>query len=138
MQRVGRLQMIAYVLAMLCAGCATKGYVQQALGQQGTQMKQRFSGLEAQVHDDTQRLGTLESQAGGAAQRQQGTDARVQTLEGAVGQTRDSAQAAGQRADAASAQANEVNTHLTNLWTSAIPGPRWRTSTCSFASIGRT
>jgi outer membrane protein OmpA-like peptidoglycan-associated protein len=116
--RMGTRTSVVVLLLLVGSGCATKGWVEDALGRQGTQVDQRFATLEGKVNEDTQRVGTLETRSGEQASRLDGTDARLNTLQSSLGDVRETAETARGRADTALKQANAVDTRLTNLWAS--------------------
>lgn len=103
-------------LAVLTAGCATKGFVREELAKQDTAMGQRVGvvegrvGTEAQRLDrESQRIGKVEGGVTEQGQRLDGLTGRVTGVEGAAAD-------ASARADGAAAKAGQVDERLTRLW----------------------
>jgi outer membrane protein OmpA-like peptidoglycan-associated protein len=108
---------------LVFAGCATKGWVQERMGQQRSEVDQRIGSVEtkvgqvdAKVTEEGQRLGTVEARVTEQGQAVQGMGNRMGGLETSVGDVRNMARGAGERADGAMARANEVDSRLTRLW----------------------
>jgi len=123
MRDVLQFGLILPAALLVLSGCATKGWVQERLGQQRTEVDQRIGTVETKVgqvdtkvSEDAQRIGTVEARVTEQGQTVQGVGTRVGTLETSVGDTRNLATGAGARADGAMARANEVDGRLTRLW----------------------
>lgn len=129
MRHMVRIGLVGVILAF-GAGCATKDFVRETVGQKETQINQRISTVEGRVSDDaqrlskvegrvaeeTQRIGKVEGRVGEEAQRIEGMGFRVQKLETSVGEVGQAAKAAHARADSAFAKAGEVDERLSRLW----------------------
>jgi outer membrane protein OmpA-like peptidoglycan-associated protein len=103
---------------LVLSGCATRGWVQDQMGQQRSEMDQRITTVETKVGDDGRRIGTVEGRVTEQGQTVQGMGTRMGTLETSVGDAATAARGAGDRADSALARANEVDGRLTRLWNS--------------------
>lgn len=123
MRDVSRVGVILPAALLVFAGCATKGWVQERMGQQRSEVDQRIGSVEtkvgqvdAKVTEEGQRLGTVEARVTEQGQAVQGMGNRMGGLETSVGDVRNMARGAGERADGAMARANEVDSRLTRLW----------------------
>jgi outer membrane protein OmpA-like peptidoglycan-associated protein len=108
---------------LVLSGCATRGWVQEQMGQQKTAVDQRIGSVETKVGqvetkvgEDTKRIGTVEARVTEQGQSVQGMGTRMGALETSVGDAGNLARGAGERADGAMARANEVDSRLTRLW----------------------
>src|SRR5215510_2411963 len=108
MRRAVTMGVVVSGLAVLTAGCATKGFVREELAKQDAAMGQRVGtvegrvGTEAQRLDrESQRIGKVEGGQAEQGQRLDGLTGRVTGVEGAVTDV-------GARADGASAKAGQV------------------------------
>lgn len=117
------ITLLASGVALLLAGCATKGFVREELDKKEAALGQRIGtvegrvGTEAQRLDrESQRIGKVESGVAEQGQRLDGVGARVTGVEGKAGEAAAAAQSAGTRADAALARANQVDDKLGRLW----------------------
>lgn len=120
------------VIMALIAGCATKDFVRETVGQKETQINQRITAVEGRVTDDAQRLakvdsrvteeaqriGKVEGRVTEEAQRIEGMGFRVKNLETSVEEVGRVAKGAQGRADSAFAKAGEVDERLSRLWSS--------------------
>ncbi len=113
-----RLGLILPAALLVLSGCATKGWVQEQMGQQRTQVDQRFATVETKVNEDGQRIGGVEARVTEQGQAVQGMGTRMGVFETNVGETNTLARGAGERADGAMTRANEVDGRLTRLWNS--------------------
>jgi outer membrane protein OmpA-like peptidoglycan-associated protein len=105
------------VLAVCASGCATRGWVQEAIGKRTEEVEQRFDErtgtqgrrldqVEGRVKEESQRVGQVEERF----------DGRVKSLESSVGETGEVAKNARGRADAAVARVDETDARLSRLW----------------------
>jgi len=101
---------------LVLSGCATRGWVNEQMGQQKTQVDQRIASVETKVGEDGKRIGSVEARVTEQGQAVQGMGSRMGTLETSVGEASTAARGAGDRADSALARANEVDSRLTRLW----------------------
>ena len=120
MRDVLQFGLILPAALLVLSGCATKGWVQERLGQQKTEVDQRIGTVETKVGqvdtkvtEDGQRIGSVEARV---TEQGQTMGPRMGTIETSVGDTRNLATGAGARADGAMARANEVDGRLTRLW----------------------
>jgi len=120
MRDVLQFGLILPAALLVLSGCATKGWVQERLGQQKTEVDQRIGTVETKVGqvdtkvtEDGQRIGSVEARV---TEQGQTMGTRMGTIETSVGDTRNLATGAGARADGAMARANEVDGRLTRLW----------------------
>jgi outer membrane protein OmpA-like peptidoglycan-associated protein len=113
-----RFGLILPAALLVLSGCATKGWVQEQLGQQRTQVDQRFATVETKVNEDAQRIGGVEARVTEQGQAAQSMGTRMGVFETNVGEANTLARGAGERADGAMARANEVDGRLTRLWNS--------------------
>jgi outer membrane protein OmpA-like peptidoglycan-associated protein len=104
------------VALLALSGCATKGWVQEQMAQQRTQVDQRFATMEAQAGEEGKRIGGVEARVTEQGQAIQGMGTRVGGIETSVGEATTLARGADQRANGAMARANEVDGRLTRLW----------------------
>lgn len=120
MRDVLQFGLILPAALLVLSGCATKGWVQERLGQQKTEVDQRIGTVETKVGqvdtkvtEDAQRIGSVEARV---TEQGQTMGTRMGTIETSVGDTRNLAKGAGERADGAMTRANEVDGRVTRLW----------------------
>jgi outer membrane protein OmpA-like peptidoglycan-associated protein len=101
---------------LVLSGCATRGWVQDQMGQQKTQVDQRIVTVETKVDEEAKRIGAVEARVTDQGQTVQGMGTRMGTFETSLGNTATAAKGAGERADGAMARANEVDNRLSRLW----------------------
>lgn len=112
---------ILIMVSMLVTGCATKEWVQGLLGKQKAELGERLAGVEGRVTQEAQRIDKVEVRVGEEAQRVEGMGFRVKTLETSVGEVRETAKTAKDRADEAVAKAEgkfsrfSANRHVRSL-----------------------
>jgi outer membrane protein OmpA-like peptidoglycan-associated protein len=87
---------------VLVSGCATKKWVTEFVGKKEVEIDQRFTGVDKQMADGTQRV--------------EAVDSRLKTAESGLSQTSEVARGARERADGAHSKADETNSRLTRLW----------------------
>lgn len=113
MRRSITLGVLMPAVALVLAGCATKDWVRETLGQKEAEINQRVEtrvgDVETRVDQEAQRIGTVE----GLVTEGSG---RITALESSLGQVAETARQAHGRADAAHARADEVDSRLTRLW----------------------
>ena len=110
------LTLAIFPAALLGAGCATKGFVQETVGKQRADVDRRIDKVEGEVSDSSQRLGAVESRVTDQGQRVEGMGTRMGTLEASVTEATAGAKSAQDRASSAMARAEEVDGRLTRLW----------------------
>jgi outer membrane protein OmpA-like peptidoglycan-associated protein len=91
---------------LLVSGCATKKWVTEYVGKKEVEIDQRFTGVDAKMGAETQRVD----------QKVDGVDTRLKTAEGTLAETSETAKGAKNRADSAYTKADETNSRLTRLW----------------------
>jgi outer membrane protein OmpA-like peptidoglycan-associated protein len=108
---------------LIMTGCATKGFVNETVSKQRTEVDQRIDKVEGEVSTGSQRLGTVEGKVTDQAQRVEAVGSRVGAVETSVGQAATAARDAQERAngamaraDSATTRADEVDGRLTRLW----------------------
>ena len=99
---------ILITVGMLVTGCATKQWVQERLGRQKVELGERLEGVEGRVTQEAQRVDKVEVRVGEETQRVEGMGFRVKTLETSVGEVRETAKTAKERADEAFAKAEST------------------------------
>ena len=108
------------LLVVVASGCATKGWVREELSRQQAEMGQRIGQVDERVGSEAQRVDkrvdVVEGRVNEEAQKAQSTGTRVNTLESTITSTSEAVRAAQERADAALAKAEGVDTRLTRLW----------------------
>ncbi len=97
MRRMAGGMIVVSVTLVLVAGCATRDWVRDLVGKKEVDFDQRI---------------------GEQSKRVESMGARLTTVETGLGQTGEVARGARERADAAHARADEVNTRLSRLWDS--------------------
>lgn len=88
---------------ILVSGCATKGWVREALDKKEAEIGQRVAAVD-------QRVGTVDEKVTGVG-------SRVNTLETSITETSEAARGAKEASNAAQAKAQDVDHRLTRLWT---------------------
>jgi outer membrane protein OmpA-like peptidoglycan-associated protein len=91
------------VVLLVATGCATKDWVREQMGKQGTETNQRFTKVEGRMQDESARVSEVEKTLDGTSRAAQRAQERA---DGAFG-----------RADAAMTRAEETDNRLTRLWT---------------------
>ena len=108
------------LLVVVASGCATKGWVREELSRQQAEMGQRIGQVDERVGSEAQRVDkrvdVVEGRVNEEAQKAQSTGTRVNTLESTITSTSEAVRATQERADAALAKAEGVDTRLTRLW----------------------
>jgi len=115
--------LVSATLLIVATGCATKGWVREEMSKQEAQVGQRIGqvderiGAEAKRVDTVdRRIDTVEGRVSQEAQKTDGMGVRVGTLETSITSTSEAARGAQERADAAMAKAEGVDSRLTKLW----------------------
>jgi len=107
---------------LLISGCVTRGWVRQYLAPKEAEIDQRIVKVEGKVGEETQRIdqriNATEVRVTEGAQRIEGMGGRMNTLETSVGEVREVAKVARERADTGVTKADETNSRLTRLWES--------------------
>jgi outer membrane protein OmpA-like peptidoglycan-associated protein len=130
MHHMWRISAVLPSVALVLAGCATKGFVKETIGQQRVEVDQRIDKVEGQVGrvetqvtkveglagDNAQKLGGVETRVSEQGQRVEAVGARVGTLETSVGEVSTTAKGAQSLANGAMTRADEVDSRLTRLW----------------------
>lgn len=130
MSHVSTIAVLLPAVLILTSACATKGWVRETLGQKEAEIGQRIVKVESRVGDEAQRVDRVEGKVGEQsqrvdkvevrvseeAQRLEGMGFRVKTLESSVGEVSEVAKGARDRADAALAKAEGVDSRLTRVW----------------------
>ena len=122
MQNVVRMRVLIPALLLLVSGCATRDWVRGYMAPKEADIDQRIVKVEGKVGEETQRIDQridkTEVRVTEGAQRIEGVGGRVNTLETSVGDVREIAKAARERADTGVNKADETNSRLTRLWDS--------------------
>ena len=102
MRKVMQIGVLLPVAVLLVSGCATKGFVRDMFAKKDVEIDQRFVKVEGQVEG-------VNTKVEGVNTEVKGVTTQVRSLEGAVAEARN-------RADAAMTKAEGVDTRLTRLW----------------------
>jgi outer membrane protein OmpA-like peptidoglycan-associated protein len=111
---------VSATLLIVATGCATKGWVREEMGKQEAQVGQRIGQVDERIGAEAQRVDkrvdSVEGRVSQEAQKTDGMGVRVGTLETSITSTSEAARGARERADAAMAKAEGVDSRLTKLW----------------------
>jgi outer membrane protein OmpA-like peptidoglycan-associated protein len=107
---------VSATLLIVATGCATKGWVREEMGKQEAQVGQRIGQVDERIGAEAQRVDSIEGRVSQEAQKADGIGVRVGTLETSITSTSEAARGARERADAAMAKAEGVDSRLTKLW----------------------
>ena len=102
MRNVMKIGILLPVVVLLVSGCATKGFVRDMFAKKDVEIDQRFVKVEGQVEGVSTKVEGVNTEV-------KGVTTKVRSLEGAVAEARN-------RADAAMTKAEGVDTRLTRLW----------------------
>jgi outer membrane protein OmpA-like peptidoglycan-associated protein len=115
--------LVSVTLLIVATGCATKGWVREEMGKQEAQVGQRIGQVDERIGTEAKRVDTVdkrvdsvEGRVSQEAQKTDGMGVRVGTLETSITSTSEAARGARERADAAMAKAEGVDSRLTKLW----------------------
>jgi outer membrane protein OmpA-like peptidoglycan-associated protein len=112
--------LLSTTLLIATTGCATKSWVRQEMSKQDAQVNQRIGQVDERIGAETQRVDQrFDSVDGRVTQEAQKTDSmgvRVGAVESSMTSTSEAARAARERADAAMAKADSVDSRMTRLW----------------------
>jgi outer membrane protein OmpA-like peptidoglycan-associated protein len=112
--------LVSATLLIVATGCATKGWVREEMGKQEAQVGQRIGQVDERIGAEAQRVDkrvdSVERRVSQEAQKTDGMGVRVGTLETSITSTSEAARGARERADAAMAKAEGVDSRLTKLW----------------------
>ena len=115
--------LVSVTLLIVATGCATKGWVREEMGKQEAQVGQRIGQVDERIGTEAKRvdivdrrIDTVEGRVNQEAQKTDGMGVRVGTLETSITSTSEAARGARERADAAMAKAEGVDSRLTKLW----------------------
>ena len=112
--------LVSATLLIVATGCATKGWVREEMGKQEAQVGQRIGQVDERIGTEAQRVDkrvdSVEGRVSQEAQKTDGMGVRVGTLETSITSTSEAARGARERADAAMAKADGVDSRLTKLW----------------------
>jgi len=116
------MSVVIPAVVLLVAGCATRDWVREYVAPKEGELDQRIGKVEGTVGAETQRidqrLDKTEARVTEGTQRLEGVAGRMTTLETSVGEVREEAKVARERADTGVTKADETNTRLTRLWES--------------------
>ncbi len=118
MRSVVRFRVLFPVLLLLVSGCVTQGWVRQYIAPKEAEIDQRIVKVEGKVGEETQRIDKTEVRVTEGAQRIEGMGGRMNALETSIGDVREVAKVARERADTGVTKADETNSRLTRLWDS--------------------
>ena len=130
MRHVSRMEiLVSATLLIVATGCATKGWVREEMGKQEAQVGQRIGQVDERIGTEAKRVDavdkrvdSVEGRVSQEAQKTDGMGVRVGTLETSITSTSEAARGARERADAAMAKAEAVDSRLTRLWTNRYNG----------------
>ena len=115
--------LVSATLLIVATGCATKGWVREEMGKQEAQVGQRIGQVDERIGTEAKRvdtvdrrIDTVEGRVSQEAQKTDGMGVRVGTLETSITSTSEAVRGARERADAAMAKAEGVDSRLTKLW----------------------
>src|SRR5678815_3106616 len=115
--------LVSATLLIVATGCATKGWVREEMSKQEAQVGQRIGQVDERIGTEAKRvdtvdrrIDTVEGRVSQEAQKTDGMGVRVGTLETSITSTSEAARGAQERADAAMAKAEGVDSRLTKLW----------------------
>jgi outer membrane protein OmpA-like peptidoglycan-associated protein len=115
--------LVSATLLIVATGCATKGWVREEMGKQEAQVGQRIGQVDERIGTEAKRVDavdkrvdTVEGRVSQEAQKTDGMGVRVGTLETSITSTSEAVRGARERADAAMAKAEGVDSRLTRLW----------------------
>ena len=122
--------LVSATLLIVATGCATKGWVREEMSKQDAQVGQRIGQVDERIGSEAQRVDKrvdtvdqrVDTVEGRVTQEAQKTDVRVGTLETTVTSTSAAVRSARERADAAMAKAEGVDSRLTRLWNNRYNG----------------
>jgi len=113
MRNVVRFRILVPVLLLLLSGCVTRGWVRQYMAPKEAEIEQRIVKVEGKVGEETQRIDQridkTEVRVTEGAQRVEGMGGRMNTLETSIGDVREVAKVARERADTGVTKAEETN-----------------------------
>ena len=119
MRNVVRLRVVIPALLLLVAGCATRDWVRGYVAPKEVELDQRIAKVEGKVGEETgridQRINATEVKVTEESRRM---DGRMNTLDTSIGEVREVAKVARERADTGVTKADETNSRLTRLWES--------------------
>jgi outer membrane protein OmpA-like peptidoglycan-associated protein len=122
MRNVVRFRVLVPALLLLVSGCATRDWVRTFVAPREAEVDQRFVKVEGKVGEEAQRIDQridkTEVRVTEGAQRIEGMGGRMNTLETSIGDVREVAKVARERADTGVTKADETNSRLTRLWDS--------------------
>ena len=114
---------VSATLLIVATGCATKGWVREEMGKQEAQVGQRIGQVDERIGTEAKRvdtvdkrIDTVEGRVSQEAQKTDGMGVRMGTFETQITSTSEAARGARERADAAMAKAEGVDSRLTKLW----------------------
>jgi outer membrane protein OmpA-like peptidoglycan-associated protein len=114
---------VSVTLLIVATGCATKGWVRQEMGKQEAQVGQRIGQVDERIGTEAKRVDTVdkrvdsvEGRVSQEAQKTDGMGVRMGTFETQITSSSEAARGARERADAAMAKAEGVDSRLTKLW----------------------
>jgi outer membrane protein OmpA-like peptidoglycan-associated protein len=121
--------LVSLTLLIVATGCATKGWVREEMGKQDAQVGQRIGQVDERIGTEAKRVDavdkrvdSVEGRVSQEAQKTDGMGVRVGTLETSITSTSEAARGARERADAAMAKAEAVDSRLTKLWSNRYNG----------------
>jgi outer membrane protein OmpA-like peptidoglycan-associated protein len=120
MKQAVRMGILVPALVVVAAGCATKGWVREEMGRRDAEMGQKIARVDDRVGEESMRVDkrveTMEGRVAQQAQTSESMGVRVGTLETTVASTSEQVRGARERADAAMAKADAVDSRMTKLW----------------------
>jgi outer membrane protein OmpA-like peptidoglycan-associated protein len=118
MRNVMRMGILIPAALLLVSGCATRGWVREYWGPKEAQIDQRVGKVEGKIGEEGQRIDKTEARLTEGSQRADKMDGRMNSMETSIGDVRETAKVAKDRAETGVSKANETNDRLTRLWES--------------------
>jgi outer membrane protein OmpA-like peptidoglycan-associated protein len=117
-----RMSVVIPAVLLLVSGCATRDWVRGYVAPKEADLDQRIVTAEGKVGEEArrldQRITATEGRVTEGTRRIGVMDGRMNTLETSIGEVREGANVARERADTAMTKADETNSRLTRLWDS--------------------
>ena len=117
-----RMSVVIPALLLLVSGCATRDWVRGYVTPKEADIDQRIGRVEGKVGEETgridQRINATDARVTEETRRIGVMDSRINTLDTSVGEVREVAKVARERADTGVTKADEANSRLTRLWES--------------------
>jgi outer membrane protein OmpA-like peptidoglycan-associated protein len=110
-----RAALLVPVLGLVAAGCATKDFVRQTVGQTESKLDAQMGEQSKRIDEQTKRVEAQTAQVTGSAKQLNEVGARVTKVEATVDEVGNIARAASSRADEAFTRADELDGRMSRL-----------------------